>query len=36
MEEFFDQRVLRGKATRIVLDNGEPDEIWRASSSAQP
>jgi TldD protein len=27
MEEFFDQRVIRGRATRIVLDNGEPDEI---------
>ncbi|MCR3883212.1 MAG: TldD/PmbA family protein [Methanothrix sp.] len=27
MEEFFDQRVLRGRATRIVLDNGELDEI---------
>jgi len=27
MEEFHDQRVIRGKATRIVLDNGELDEI---------
>jgi TldD protein len=27
MGEFHDQRVIRGKATRIVLDNGELDEI---------
>jgi TldD protein len=27
MDEFHDQRVLRGRTTRIVLDNGELDEI---------
>ena len=27
MGEFHDQRVIRGKATRVVLDNGELDEI---------
>ncbi|KQC15984.1 MAG: PmbA/TldD family protein [Methanosaeta sp. SDB] len=27
MDEFHDLRVLRGKSTRIVLDNGELDEI---------
>jgi len=27
MDEFHDMRVLRGRTTRIVLDNGELDEI---------
>ena len=27
MDEFHDLRVLRGRTTRIVLDNGELDEI---------
>lgn len=27
MDEFHDLRVIRGKSTRIVLDNGELDEI---------
>ena len=27
MDEFHDQRIIRGKSTRVVLDNGELDEI---------